>query len=152
MNLSYEEAQDRYGAIRGAIWQQEPEWCVLADVPLEIKMINTATGKVAGYIYCNKDMAAPLVRAFHNVVERGLCDQLKTFDGCYNIRFIRGQTGTLSTHSYALAVDFNAATNMLGTNGDMSDELAECFTDEGFTWGKEFSRKDPMHFQFGVQW
>jgi hypothetical protein len=57
--------------------------------------------------------------------------------------------GSISAHSYAIAIDINASTNEIGTDGDMSNELALCFTSSGLTWGKDFHRKDPMHFSLG---
>lgn len=148
--LSLTEAEARYGAINNGIWGGESKWCSLLEVPLELagSWINSATGGPTNHIYCNKDLQPALLIALRNVIDRGLRDQLKTFDGCFKIRDVRGIPGQLSAHAYAGALDVNAATNRLGTPGDISDELAACFIEAGFTWGKRFRRQDPMHFSF----
>src|SRR5690606_19427347 len=97
-----------------------PIWCD--------KWINTVTKKPVKSIYCNKDIASMIGVALHNLKERGLLDQLKTFDGCFNIRAARGSKKP-STHSYGLALDINAATNGLGTKGDLTPEFVKCWTD-----------------------
>lgn len=149
--ISLLQAQARYGEIHNGVWGDEGKWCVLWLVPKDIApllrgWINTATGNPVAHIYCNKDMVEPLERAVRKACENGLAPQLKSFDGCLNIRAVRGQPKTLSAHAYAGAIDINAATNQLGTDGDITDELAACFRKEGFSWGKHFKRKDPMHF------
>jgi hypothetical protein len=37
-------------------------------------------------IYCNKALASPLLLALDNVVAAGLGSEVKTWDGCFNIR------------------------------------------------------------------
>ncbi len=149
MKLSPAEAAQRYGEITNGKWNEEGEWCVYVETPKGINWISSLTGKRQDRIYCNSDLAALLVPALNNVVVRSLCDQLQTFDGCYAIRKIRGSESRLSMHAWAAAIDLNAATNQLGTDGDISPDLAACFIDAGMTWGKNFQRKDPMHFSLG---
>jgi hypothetical protein len=115
----------------------------LWEVPQYIKdSIPTIPRK----IYCNKQMVLPLEIAFLNIIDRGLTDQVKTWDGCFNIRAKRGLS-SWSLHSWAIAIDINAATNGLGKEPTMSKELVACFTDAGFDWGGTWKRKDGMHFQ-----
>lgn len=121
----------------------EGSWMMLWDVPQDI---NLAIPAIPNRIYCNKDLAPMLERAFRNVIDRGLTDEIKTWDGCFNIRNKRGLS-TLSIHSWALAIDINAAWNGLGKEPTMSKELVKCFTDAGFEWGGLWKRKDGMHFQ-----
>jgi hypothetical protein len=117
-------------------------WLTYWHVPKELQVNN-----IPKIIWCNKDLVKPFETALRNVHSRGLVSQLCTFDGCFNIRNIRGGT-TPSLHSWAVAVDLNAKTNQLGTRGDMTPEFVKCFTDAGFDWGGNFkSRLDPMHFQ-----
>lgn len=148
--MTLQDAVLKYGAIQNGIWPQESDWCVFAMSPPELTWINSATGKKVSHIYCNRDIKDPLEKALQNVVQRGLNDELKTFDGCFQIRCVRGCPNDLSTHAYALGIDVNAAENVLGSQGNMSPELVACFTDEGFNWGGNFqTRKDPMHFSRG---
>ena len=124
------------------------------DVPFELEI-----GVIPKRIFCNKVMVAPLSEAFGNLIARGCVDELKTWDGCYNFRPIRGyehrwkatkNVKYLSVHSWACAVDMNAAWNGLGKEPTLSPQFVKCFTDAGFDWGGFFRRKDGMHFQLSV--
>lgn len=97
-------------------------------------------------IYMNSRLVRPFTDALVNVRNRGLGEQIKTWDGAFNIRNKRGGR-TLSLHSWGLAFDINAAWNPLGKTPTMSRGLVECFTDAGFIWGGTFSRPDGMHFE-----
>lgn len=113
----------------------------LWDVPTELEL-----GVIPKKIYCNVDMNKHLEQAFRNVIKRGLISQLKTWDGCFNIRKKRGAQSQ-SLHSWGLAIDINAAWNPLGKHPTISKELVQCFTDAGFDWGGTWKRPDGMHFQ-----
>lgn len=146
--LTLEQAIKRYGKITDGVWPDEPKWCSALDVPDEIggRWISTATGFGLSRLYCNNDLHAPLLAVFKNILDRGLVSQLRSYDGCFQIRSVRGES-YLSTHAYALAIDINASENEMGTRGNMSHDLVKCFTDQGFAWGGDFnSRIDPMHF------
>jgi hypothetical protein len=116
---------------------------VLWDVPSRLEL-----GVIPKRLYCNSDMIQPLTKAFENIINRNLVGQLKTWDGCFNIRKKRGSTST-SLHSWGVAVDINAAWNRFGCQPTMSKELVACFKDAGFDWGGEWSPRycDGMHFQ-----
>lgn len=148
-------AEERYGEIDLAsrYWEDWGKWIKLmaiADVFPNWKVLNTAL-KVKR-IACNTDMAPALAAALHEIDEGGMGHLLKTFDGCFNIRMVRGSHSLVSAHSYGLAVDLNAEDNKLGaTKGGLFDQpnLVACFTRQGFDWGGDFrSRKDPMHFSY----
>ncbi len=66
--------------------------------------------------------------------------------GCYNFRQSR-TSNKLSTHCWAMAVDINAATNQLGTRGDMPLAIIQAFRQRGWRWGGDWQHPDPMHFQ-----
>jgi hypothetical protein len=150
MILTLEEAEIRYGKIENFLWQEEARHCQYVQIPKDISenWINSATGKSVNKIYCNRDMSGALLEGLQNVRDRKLIHELETFDGCLNIRDVRGAPGKVSTHAYALSLDINAATNRLGTKGNISSGLVSCFKDAGFIWGGEFERLDPMHFQY----
>lgn len=103
-------------------------------------------GPVPRRIYCNVDAALPIQTALTNIVNRGLQSQLVSWDGCFNIRPMRGGTN-YSLHSWGIAVDINAKTNRMGTIGDMSAEMVQCWLDAGFEWGGDWQLSDPMHMQ-----
>jgi hypothetical protein len=111
------------------------------DVPAELEI-----GHIPKRIYCNRDLSGPLSQAFRNLIDRGIVGQLKTWDGCFNIRKKRGGA-TSSLHSWGIAIDVNAAWNGFGKTPTMSPEMVKCFTDAGFDWGGTWKKPDGMHFQ-----
>lgn len=117
---------------------------ILWDVPSELEI-----GIIPKRIYCNKDMVKPLEQAFKNLIQRNHINELKTWDGCFNIRKKRGLS-SMSLHSWGLAVDMNAFENGLNVTPKLSPEFVKCFTDSGFDWGGTWQRKDGMHFQLAA--
>jgi hypothetical protein len=99
-------------------------------------------------IYCHRDIIGPLDSAFAALSKKSLQSEIKTFDGCFNIRPIRGRTDKWSIHSFGLALDFNAAENGLGQPSKWSHGFVQAWKDAGFVWGGDFRRLDPMHFQY----
>ena len=115
---------------------------VVWDVPTVLEV-----GVIPKRIYCNKDMVEPLKQAITNIISRNLISQLKTWDGCFNIR---KKVGALSPslHSWGIAIDINAAWNGYNKTPTMSKELVQCFKDAGFDWGGDWKGSiDGMHFQ-----
>lgn len=127
-----------------AITTNELKYMTVWDVPPHLEI-----GVIPKKIYCNKQMIAPLIQAFTNLIDRGLVKDLKTWDGCFNVRKKRGLT-SMSLHSWGIAIDVNAAWNGLGKEPTMSKEFVACFTDAGFDWGGTWTRKDGMHFQLAT--
>jgi len=114
----------------------------LWDVPSELEI-----GIIPKKIYCNRDLVLPLKNAFKNLIERGFVNELKTYDGCFNIRKKRG-LNSMSLHSWGIAIDVNSFENGLGKEPKLSAGFVKCFTDANFHWGGNWtSRKDGMHFQ-----
>ncbi|MFN2388798.1 MAG: M15 family metallopeptidase [Actinomycetota bacterium] len=68
-------------------------------------------------------------------------------DWSYQNRPVRGEVGGKSNHAFGLAIDVNALTNVLGTEGNMPVEVVRQWEIEGGDWGGDWSRPDPMHFQ-----
>ena len=119
------------------------------------KQLNMVVWDVPGYleigvipkkIYCNRDMMTPLTQAFTNLISTNHVTELKTYDGCFNIRKKRGLT-SMSLHSWGIAIDLNAFENGLNQTPKLSPGFVKCFTDAGFEWGGTWKRKDGMHFQ-----
>lgn len=113
----------------------------LYDIPKELEI-----GAIPNKVYCNKDLVAPLTNAIELLKLKGLHDEIKTYDGCFNIRNTRESTKQ-SLHSWAIAIDFNAFENGLRQKPKLSDKFVMCFLDSGFHWGGLFKRLDGMHFQ-----
>jgi len=117
---------------------------VVWDVPTHLEI-----GVIPKKIYCNRDMVSPLQKAFENLIKTGRVKELKTWDGCFNIRKKRGLS-SMSLHSWGIAVDVNAFENGLGKDPKLSKAFVKCFTDAGFNWGGVWRRKDGMHFELSV--
>ncbi len=94
-------------------------------------------------VYCHQLLAGPLRCALDNVAAAGLGSEIKTWNGCFNIRWQRRHTGVWSLHSWGLAIDINAA----GQKPTMSMALVDCFVRAGFDWGGHWRVPDGMHFQ-----
>lgn len=124
-----------------AVVENELKYMTVWDVPTHLEI-----GVIPKKLYCNKLIVDPLIKAFTNILDRSLIKELKTWDGCFNVRRKRGLK-SLSLHSWGIAIDINAAWNGLGKEPTMSKELVKCFTDAGFDWGGTWKRKDGMHFQ-----
>jgi len=114
---------------------------IVWDVPTNLEI-----GVIPKKLYCNKDIVAPLTQAFTNLISTGKVSELKTFDGCFNIRKKRGLS-SMSLHSWGIAIDVNAAWNQLNMVPTLTPGFVKCFTDAGFEWGGTWTRKDGMHFQ-----
>ena len=133
--LTSTECISRYGAA------YKESNMVLWDVPTELEI-----GVIPKRIYCNKDMLIPLTLAFKALIATGYVKELKTWDGCFNIRQKRGLTSQ-SLHSWGVAIDVNAAWNGFGKKPTLSQGFVKCFTDNGFDWGGNWTTPDAMHFQ-----
>lgn len=152
---SMEEAEKRYGKIAKKAdgtfrWIDEIKWMKLVEMPSVMRnVLNTRNGKPVTTIYCNKDMERQLITTIELLHMRKLLNEIKTYDGCFNMRYVRGFPGQMSTHSYGLAIDFNAAQNPLGGKSAWSKEFVDTWKEMGFVWGGDFkSRSDAQHFQF----
>jgi len=133
--LTHLECFERFGA------PEKEKGMLVWDVPTELEI-----GVIPKKIYCNVAMLLPLKAAFVNLIKTGCVKELKTWDGCFNIRNKRSG-GTPSLHSWGVAVDVNAAWNRFHAPPTLSERFVGCFVDAGFDWGGDWSRPDGMHFQ-----
>ena len=100
-------------------------------------------------VRCHVLLCQIVKATFDSIHAAGLWGELHTFDGCYAARAQRGASKP-SLHLWGAAIDLNAETNQLGTEGDMSPSIVQLFEAHGWTWGGRFGRPDPMHFQFAT--
>lgn len=115
-----------------------------------------ANPKLPKRIYLNNDAHAPLLAALNLAHARRVLQEIKTFDGAFNIRKIRG-LNEMSLHSWAVAVDFNAAHNPLGFSygaaqarglKPFSEAFLQCFRETGWECGGDWKgRPDRQHYQ-----
>jgi hypothetical protein len=98
-------------------------------------------------MFVNNDFKNKLRIAFHNIEEASLQSEIKTFDGCYVERKVRG-SNKISLHSWAMAIDLNAHIEQLGqATTHFSQAFIAIMIAAGLFWGGNYKgRKDPMHF------
>lgn len=138
--VTSQQALKKYGDPTNVQFQYKH--MIMWDVPANLEI-----GLIPKRIFCNKDMVEPLSKAFKNLIDTGAVNELKTWDGCFNIRNKRG-LGSLSLHSWGIAIDVNAFENGLNQPPKLSPQFVKCFTDAGFDWGGYWHpRVDGMHFQ-----
>lgn len=123
----------------------ERRWMTLWDVPQDIKQAIPALPKK---LYCNRLLVEPLERTFRALIAAGLHREIRTWDGCFNIRKKRG-LATLSVHAFGLAIDLNAALNPLMGRVTWSSEFLAVWRSQGWICGADWPiRIDGMHFQW----
>lgn len=124
-------------------------FCIVWDVQKEFPWFPV------GHFMVNKDFMIVLRKAFKELQAAGLHKEIKTFDGCYNDRSVRG-SGAISLHAWAAAIDLNAATNGMVVNptpaqrtGKWSQTFIDVMKSVGLYYGGDFKKRaDPMHFGF----
>lgn len=109
-------------------------------------------------IYMNRLAIPDLKKVFTALKEKDLLKEIKSYGGCWNVRYIRGYEAQKipSIHSFALAWDFNTDQNPLGFTKaqarakgltPFTEEFDQVWRDCGFTCGIDFKRGDGMHYQ-----
>lgn len=110
------------------------------------------------HILIHKKCAESLVKVLNNIWEAVGYDTAKIaalrydqYDGSYNLRVMRGGAA-LSMHSYACAIDWDAADNTFHSQKHLFTDqslLVVKFKEEGWVWGGDWSPGsiDAMHVQ-----
>ena len=113
--------------------------------------LSQANGKGSDIVTtCHRLAKEPLERAFNEIAARDLSKLIHTFDGLWVPRHMTWNVRRpLSSHSWGIAFDLNAATNSYG--GTISPEnraLNEVFNRYGFAWGGDWTgERDAMHWE-----
>jgi len=129
----------KYGDPRAAGWEQR--WMKLWQVRKDFSWFPQER------IYVHKDFQPLLEKAFKALEANGAYREIKTFDGCFNIRHVRGGYSVLSIHSWGAAIDLNARDNPIATGGKWSKLFIDTMQQQGLYCGQNWTgRKDPMHF------
>lgn len=126
------------------------KWCAPANIGLafsHVVRVRSRGGIRGCWLYVNRDLVLDVQSIFSEIEDEGLAQYVETFDGCWNVRRIRGIERHWSTHTWGIAIDINAATNRLGQTPTMHSGIIEIFQKYGWRWGGEFQRVDGMHFQ-----
>lgn len=117
--------------------------------------IETRTLPLLGSFRCHKNVWPLLEEALDRIVEAGLDSRINRSDfrragGCYVPREIRGgdKGGSISRHSWGIAIDINPGTNPYGGRITMDQDIVEIFRDLGFAWGGGWTFSDGGHFEW----
>ncbi len=151
------EMSRRYGTPDYGQWARANLVTVdLSEFSGALAHVRTFDGKPFRAVLCHRALEAPLLAALRLVVAGDLAGKIKTFGGCFDIRPMRAGASP-SMHSWAFAIDLNAATNPFmspGSKGwpalvtDFSKEFIACWARCGWEWGGLWQTcHDAMHFQ-----
>lgn len=72
---------------------------------------------------------------------------LDQWGGIHNPRMKAGDSSQLSTHAWAIAIDYCPELGPLGKPPRTPQVIVEAFTSRYFRWGGYWARADGMHFQ-----
>jgi len=97
-------------------------------------------------ILCNEQFVKPFETALTNLFFRKLGHEVKSWEGCFNIRQKKG-SASYSLHSWGLAVDINSTWNGYKNYPSFSEGFVKCFTDAGFIWGGNWENPEGNHFE-----
>lgn len=122
-------------------------WNISEDFPWTLNIKIGDSDNPWKRVMINKDFKAKLKVAFTNLERCGLHIEIKTFDGCYVDRKVRGRN-LKSLHSWAVAIDLNAKIEYLGrSTTDWSSRFVAIMKAAGIYWGGDWKGgKDNMHF------
>ena len=125
-------------------------WEVPDDIENAFAHVRFSATGTLGFpkkIFINKDFRPELEKALRNVMTRGLAREMKTWDGCYQLRAKVANAGSYSMHAWGLAVDINAGENGYNRPVKLSNAFLKCFTDCHIISGAFWKVKDGMHFE-----
>ena len=118
-------------------------------------LIHLAIPQIPSRIYMHRVFIPVAEQWLKALIEAGVSNEIKTFDGCFNIRTKRGAK-SLSIHAFGMAIDLNAAHNPLGLSRQQCllrglipftekfINVSRKYVDCGADWQ---TRPDLMHFQ-----
>ncbi len=108
------------------------------DPDFEEKHITRIPVTIAGgksvTIACHVAIAARMMRVFQHLKSENALPLIKTYDGCFNIRKVRGGNRP-SLHAWGLAIDLNAGQFPLG-----SAQRQNPISGAGVGFGRVFQR------------
>lgn len=163
--LTPEERDRRYGPLLGRVTPDpspdNPErlkmpagWAEENLVTLDVPELANVKGANKGRITLHRKIADPFQRLVKAWKDAGVLEDVVSWEGTYNPRFVRGSTTGISTHAYAASFDLNATGNglnetplPLGKRGSVL-RLVPIAERLGWAWGGRFKRIDGMHFEY----
>jgi hypothetical protein len=142
----------------GEFWYRSlPLGLVSVDPAWSAANIQRTTFPLGVTASCHRVIVPALQGAFAEIQASGLggaIDVANTnrYGGCYGPREIRPAGGTtggsLSRHTWAMALDLNTTQNPLGGVPRLDCRVVFIFRKWGFAWGGNFTTPDGMHFEY----
>ncbi len=131
------------------------DWEERQIIRVEVPQLRGIVGAPAnGKVMFHRAAAPQLLKLWRAWEEAGLLHLVKTWDGSFVPRFVRGSRSSLSNHTFGSAFDINASFNSLGTRPALVGrvgsvrELVPIANELGFFWGGHYAgRTDGMHFE-----
>ncbi len=131
------------------------DWEERDIIRVEVPQLRGVPGAPASATVRFHRAAAPQLQALWRAWEEaGLLPLVKSWDGSFVPRFVRGSRATLSNHCFGGAFDINASFNALGTRPALVGRagsvrlLVPIANELGFFWGGHYAgRSDGMHFE-----
>jgi len=96
-------------------------------------------------LYINKRFIASVENWFNDLIQNDVYLEIKTFDGCFNIRKKRASR-SLSIHSFGMAIDLNAAHNPFNHTRD------QCIYKGLKPFTSKFIEVSRKHVDCGADW
>ena len=112
---------------------------------------HLVTSRIAplGVVTCNRGIVDQVRGAMRELRSRGLGDLIRSFNGCWNARFIsRDPTAMISHHTWGIAFDTNLDGNFYGQTPHQDPRLVRILERWGFLWGGTFVVPDGNHFEY----
>ena len=134
--------------LKGGSIRIDPGWVARNIVSCCLAKANGQGGDVN--TQCHTLAKEPLERAFQELAQSGQWRLIDTFDGLWVPRHMTWNSRRgLSSHSWGIAFDLNAATNAYnGGTSAANRTLNETFNRYGFAWGGDWNgAKDSMHWE-----
>ncbi|MGO4127937.1 M15 family metallopeptidase [Inquilinus sp. YAF38] len=128
---------------------------VTVDIP-QLRNVPTLGGGTSnGQIRFHRAAAPALQAVFAEIEAQGLLGDIRTFDGAFVPRTVRGPLRRLSAHALGIAIDLNSSWNRYGqppvadgAEGSLA-RVVPIFERHGFAWGgRTGPLADPGHFEF----
>lgn len=138
----------------GAILIRDAAWTKANIIGIPTKElpgwpITPGRGSRVPTVWVHRMLEAPLRAVWADLVKANLTRHLRTFDGCWVPRHqLWIPSNPLSIHSWAAALDFDAAWNGYGAVPRLHPEVVKVFEQWGFVWGGRWKPYDGMHFQW----
>ena len=110
--------------------------------------IPAPSGRLIREITCHHLIADQLTSALAYIRDHHLGDHIHTWDGCWVPRHMNwNPSKPLSSHSWGIAFDINAAQFPFGLRRQQEPSLVNALAKFGFEWGGNWRVPDSMHFE-----